>query len=134
MFVVWSSIPPTSLGKLEKSSQFARRIDFLYTPPNEYPFAILYFTGSKGFNTAMRQRALDIGYSLNEHGIYEMKHGIKGKKLNMVFETEQDIFDFLNMQYKKPEERIDGRSVVLNPIIESLFNRHVDFFFIKAFR
>ena len=99
------------IGKLGENP--ARRIDFLYTPPEEYAFAVLYFTGSKGFNTAMRQRALDIGYSLNEHGLYEMKSGIKGKKLNLVFEKEHDIFEFLNMEYKNPEDRIDSRSVVL---------------------
>ena len=91
----------------------ARRVDFLYTSPMEYPFAVLYFTGSKEFNTAMRQRALDVGYSLNEHGIHHMKGGVKGKKVDIVFEQEEDIFEFLNMQYKSPEERIDGRSVVL---------------------
>ena len=99
------------IGKLGTSK--ARRIDFLYTPPNEYPFAVLYFTGSKSFNTAMRQRALDLGYSLNEHGIYTMSNGIKGDKVNLVFEKEQDIFDFLNMQFKLPDQRIDARSVVL---------------------
>jgi DNA polymerase IV (family X) len=51
------------IGKLGEYP--ARRLDFLYTSPEEYPFAVLYFTGSKGFNTAMRQRALDLGYSLN---------------------------------------------------------------------
>jgi len=35
-----------------------RRVDFLYSPKHEYPFALLYFTGSALFNTAMRQRAL----------------------------------------------------------------------------
>ena len=33
----------------------ARRVDFLYAPPDEYAFAILYFTGSKTFNTLMRK-------------------------------------------------------------------------------
>ena len=39
----------------------ARRVDFLYTGPEEYPFAVLYFTGSKIFNTVMRGRALNRG-------------------------------------------------------------------------
>ena len=38
----------------------ARRVDFLFTSKEEYPFALLYFTGSKLFNTTMRQRALDM--------------------------------------------------------------------------
>ena len=103
------------VGRLGENK--ARRIDFLYTPPNEYPFAVLYFTGSKAFNTAMRQRALDLGYSLNEHGIYDFANGVKGSKLNLAFEKEEDIFDFLNMEYKLPEDRIDGRSIVLKESI-----------------
>ena len=35
-----------------------RRIDIMYTKPGEYPFAILYFTGSKDFNQMMRKEAL----------------------------------------------------------------------------
>ena len=54
----------------------ARRLDFMYSPPSEYAFAVLYFTGSKPFNVVMRQRALDLGYSMNEHSFHKMK----GKK------------------------------------------------------
>ena len=50
-----------------------RRVDFMYSPPLEYPFAILYFTGSKNFNTFMRQRALHIGLTMNEHGFHHME-------------------------------------------------------------
>jgi DNA polymerase/3'-5' exonuclease PolX len=45
----------------------ARRLDLLITPDEEYPFALLYFTGSDRFNVAVRQRALERGYTLNEH-------------------------------------------------------------------
>lgn len=45
------------ISKLNSEST-ARRLDFLYTPPEEYAFAILYFTGSKDFNTGMRMLAL----------------------------------------------------------------------------
>tara|TARA_Y100000389_G_scaffold204968_1_gene261379 strand:- start:3212 stop:6085 length:2874 start_codon:yes stop_codon:yes gene_type:complete len=91
----------------------ARRVDFLYSPSNEYPFAILYFTGSKGFNTAQRQRALEKGFTLNEHGFHYMKNGTKGEKVMHNFLSEKAIFNFLNMEYKEPDERIDVRSVVL---------------------
>ena len=89
----------------------ARRVDFLYSSPVEYPFAVLYFTGSKIFNTVMRQKALDLDYTLNEHGIYHMVSGKKGKKIDLKFNDEKDIFDFLNLQYKKPVDRKDGRAV-----------------------
>lgn len=90
----------------------ARRVDFLYSPPIEYPFAILYFTGSKQFNTVMRQRAVDMGYTLNEHGISVMTEKVKGDLIDRHFRNERDIFDFFRMEYKRPHERIDGRSVV----------------------
>ena len=85
------------------SSQTIRRVDFLYTTPEEFPFAILYFTGSKTFNTMMRQEALNMGYTMNEHGITSLA---TKEKVNFVhFETEKDIFDFLKMEYKTPQER-----------------------------
>jgi len=102
----------------------ARRIDFLYAPPDEFAFAILYFTGSKIFNTVMRQKALDQGYTFNEHGIYHLtqnKNGdkdnksnkaVKSEKVNRTFAVEKDIFDFLGLAFKTPIERQDGRQVI----------------------
>jgi NAD-dependent DNA ligase len=95
----------------------ARRVDFLYTTPKEYPFSVLYFTGSKTFNTVMRARALTMGYSLNEHGLSHMSKKTvsikdrKGKLVDHVFPDERSIFKFLHMEYKTPEERVDGRGV-----------------------
>ena len=98
------------------SSVSARRVDFLYTNPEEFPFAILYFTGSKIFNTVMRHVALDKGYTMNEHGIYKMDAKKKGEKVNHSFNSEEDIFNFLGLQYKTPIERIDGRAIVVNNV------------------
>jgi len=95
------------------SSDAARRVDFLYTTPEEFPFAILYFTGSKIFNTVMRHVALEKGYTMNEHGIYKMEAKKKGDKSNHVFRSEEDIFKFLNLVYKSPTERTDGRAIVV---------------------
>tara|TARA_B000000557_G_scaffold238167_1_gene215470 strand:+ start:6327 stop:9806 length:3480 start_codon:yes stop_codon:yes gene_type:complete len=102
-----------SLAVSQLSGKPARRIDFLYTPQQEFAAALLYFTGSASFNTVMRQRALDLGYTLNEHGFHVMIQKKKGAKLEKEFKTEKDIFDFLGMKFKEPHERIDGRSVVL---------------------
>jgi len=95
------------------NKQFARRVDFMYTSPEEYPFAVLYFTGSKAFNTVMRGHALTMGTSLNEHGLYKKQVGKeKEEKVDFSFKNEKDIFDYLKLVYKTPVERIDGRSVV----------------------
>ena len=94
-------------------AKHARRVDFLYAAPEEYPFSILYFTGSKAFNTVMRGHALKMGYSLNEHGFSKITDKKKEEKLTHGFTREKDIFDFLNIVYKTPNQRIDGRSVVI---------------------
>ena len=89
-----------------------RRIDFLYCSPEEYPFSILYFTGSKAFNTAMRFSANKNNYSLNEHGMYKIDKDKKTEKVEKIFKDEKEIFDFLNLEYKLPSERIDNSSIV----------------------
>jgi NAD-dependent DNA ligase len=94
------------------SSDIARRVDFLYTSPDEFPFSILYFTGSKIFNTVMRHEALQKGLTMNEHGLYKMEGKKKGEKVDAVFKDEKDIFDYLGLVYKSPVERIDGRAVI----------------------
>ncbi len=107
------------IAKIPSSSVY-RRVDFMYTPEAEYPFAVLYFTGSKFFNMVMRQQALKLGYTMNEHGLYEMIGKKKGAKIKHPFKTEKDIFDYLNMQYKNPEDRKDGRAVTLKTITENI--------------
>jgi NAD-dependent DNA ligase/DNA polymerase/3'-5' exonuclease PolX len=105
------------------SSDAARRVDFLYTTPEEFPFAILYFTGSKIFNTVMRHIALEKGYTMNEHGIYKMEAKKKGEKVDHIFNSEDDIFDFLGLEYKSPIERTDGRAIIvktLKPVVNPL--------------
>ena len=85
-----------------------RRLDILYSPPDEYAFSTLYFTGSKQFNTIQRYRALQMGYTLNEHGLY--KSNCK-EKVNCHFNTEQDIFEYLKMEYISPKQRSDTSNV-----------------------
>ena len=89
------------MGKLSDCLTF-RRIDIMITKPQEYPFAILYFTGSKDFNTLMRQHALDRGLSMNE---YSLKHIETKEPVDHVFETEKDIFDYLEYTYVDPWKR-----------------------------
>jgi DNA polymerase/3'-5' exonuclease PolX len=91
------------MGISKISSELSgRRIDIMVTTKKEYPFAILYFTGSAEFNPKMRHRALDLGYSLNEYSLTDIK-----TKLDMdkEFLEEKDIFDFLKMEYVEPHLR-----------------------------
>ena len=88
--------------RLPGAHQKARRLDFMVTAPEERPFAILYFTGSDTFNVAMRARAADMGFRLNEHGIIHVK---SGKPVTGI-RSEQDIFGLLHMRWKEPHERL----------------------------
>ena len=101
------------LGMGQIKNYSPRRIDILYARPEEYAFSILYFTGSANFNTMMRQRALNLGYTMNEHGIYKLKSKIKQDKIDLAFLDEKSIFDFLDLVYKEPHERIDGKDVII---------------------
>lgn len=80
-----------------------RRLDVLYSPPSEFPFALLYFTGSKEFNTQMRAYALTKGYSLNEKGLTSTTPGA-GPVAHSI-DDERQIFEFLGLPYVSPPDR-----------------------------
>ncbi len=90
-------------GKLFLSSSIPRRIDIIYCPPKEYPFAQLYFTGSGPFNIRMRENANALGYRLNEKGLIDLKTDTNVK---YTFAEEKDIFMFLGMEYVDPSMRV----------------------------
>jgi DNA polymerase/3'-5' exonuclease PolX len=81
-----------------------RRLDLLLTPPEEYAYSMLYFTGSDKFNIAMRRHSLSKGYSLNEHGITPIA-------TTAPLTREEDIFAFLGLRYVPPTERKDEAQI-----------------------
>ena len=122
------------IAKIPSSDSY-RRVDFLYTNKEEYPFSILYFTGSKIFNTVMRHQALTMGLTMNEHGLYTMEKGKKkGDKVDLLFTSEKDIFDYLHMEYKAPHERTDGRAVMIEEDSESVSESDLDLVLISEFK
>jgi DNA polymerase (family 10) len=64
---------------------------------DQYPFALMYFTGSKEHNVAIRSRALKHGWSLNEYGF-------TGENLPVVHD-EADIYRALGLDLVPPELR-----------------------------
>ena len=91
----------------------ARRLDLMLTPPDEYPYAILYFTGSDKFNVAFRTYAKTKGYTLNEHTLVPIKGS--GAPMPPGMKTERDIFAFLGLRFVPPEMRVDGAQIVTVP-------------------
>ena len=113
-FLSRGSVKSLTIARLPGKT--ARRLDFLYSPPKEFSYAILYFTGSKYFNTAMRQRALDLGFSLNEHRLINKE---TKEVICLDMKTEKHIFNFLGMKYKQPEERINANSIELLDVTDT---------------
>ena len=73
----------------------------------EYPFAQAYFTGSKEHNISMRQRAIARGLRLNEYGLFKSKEETRDPELRIKCNTEEDIFEVLDLAYIPPELRED---------------------------
>ena len=91
------------MGYCKLGSNPIRRIDIRYIPFDSYSTAILYFTGSGPFNKKMRRLAEQLGYLLNEYGLYKLD-GLK--KIRIRIESEKDVFDELGMEYLEPSQRI----------------------------
>ena len=62
--------------------------------------ALLYFTGSKEHNVALRHRANEMGWTLNEYALTTLKGG----KV-VASKTEEDIYSKLKLAYIEPELR-----------------------------
>jgi hypothetical protein len=90
------------MGLCKKYEGYIRRIDIRLIPLESIHYAILYFTGSAEFNKKMRKIANDLGYKLNEYGLYNKALATcKSIKVN----SEKDIFNILNMKYLPPNLR-----------------------------
>lgn len=102
-FMGFCKVKQQSESISSNNSLIARRLDIRFVPYESYGSAILYFTGSKNFNTTMRQHALRKGYSLSEFGLKKISEGKDG--ILIPCSTEEEVFKILDYAYKKPEER-----------------------------
>ena len=76
------------------------QVDVRTLPPDSYGAALQYFTGSKNHSVALRQRALKMGLTLNEYGLYRLKD-----ETLVASKTEQDIYGTLKLDWIPPELR-----------------------------
>jgi DNA polymerase beta len=88
----------------------ARRLDLLVIPVEQLPYALLYFTGNPEFNVGFRKHALKQGYTLNEHEM-KLTGKVEGAKAVPPLATEEDVFAFLGLAYKAPQERTGSGAV-----------------------
>ncbi|MBI4566498.1 MAG: DNA polymerase/3'-5' exonuclease PolX [Planctomycetes bacterium] len=80
------------------------QVDLRVVAEDEFAPALQYFTGSKEHNVLLRTRAVKMGTTLNEYGLFKGK-----KKLDCA--TEEDIYRHLKLSYIYPELR-EGRNEI----------------------
>src|SRR5437899_4139225 len=76
------------------------QVDVRLLEKENFGAALLYFTGSKEHNVALRGRANDIGLTLNEYALATLK----GEK-RLAGRTEEEIYTKLKLDYIPPELR-----------------------------
>jgi len=82
------------------------QVDVRAVPEQSYGAALLYFTGSKAHNIALRGLANDRNWKLNEYGLFSGKRGIAGA-------TEEEVYEKLGLAYIPPEMREDRGEIAL---------------------
>ena len=86
------------------------QVDVRVVAPAQYGAATLYFTGSKAHNIALRQRALNKGWTLNEYGLSQLLDD-DGNEIPaserpvLASRTEADIYDALGLAFIPPPMR-----------------------------
>jgi DNA polymerase (family 10) len=76
------------------------QVDVRALAPEHFGAALQYFTGSKEHNVALRQRALKMGFTLNEYGLTTLDGGVV-----VASETEEEIYGKLGLAWIAPEMR-----------------------------
>jgi DNA polymerase (family 10) len=82
------------------------QVDVRAVPEQSYGAALLYFTGSKAHNIALRGLANERKWKLNEYGLFAGRRRIGGA-------TEEEVYKKLGLAFIPPELREDRGEVAL---------------------
>ena len=93
---------PTKASALLKSGI---QVDLRAVQPASFGAALLYFTGSKAHNIALRKRAQERGFKINEYGVF------RGTRME-AGETEESVYRVLGLPFIPPELREDRGEIV----------------------
>ncbi len=88
--------PTRSSIRLEDGTQ----VDLRVVPVSDYGATLLYFTGSKEHTVELRRMAIQMGYKLNEYGLFR-----KDDNSLVAREEERDIYRALGLDLIPPEMR-----------------------------
>jgi len=82
------------------------QVDARAVPEQSYGAALMYFTGSKAHNIALRALANERDWKLNEYGLFSGKRRIAGA-------SEEEVYKKLGLAYIPPELREDRGEIAL---------------------
>ena len=82
------------------------QVDLRIVGPESYGAALMYFTGSKEHNVAMRSRAINMGMRLNEYNLLKNGKPVAGA-------SEKAIFEALGLAWIDPELRENRNEIAL---------------------
>jgi DNA polymerase (family 10) len=87
-------------NKISFQVRSGMQVDVRLLPTESFGAAMQYFSGSKAHNVALRQRALKMGFTLNEYSLSDLKteKPVAGK-------SEEEIYAKLGLDYIPPEIR-----------------------------
>ncbi|HEV2423777.1 MAG TPA: DNA polymerase/3'-5' exonuclease PolX [Terriglobia bacterium] len=74
------------------------QVDVRLLPPESFGAALMYFTGSKEHNVALRARAQRQGLKLSEYGLFRGEEIVAGR-------TEEEVYQALGLPWIPPELR-----------------------------
>ncbi len=87
-------------NKVSVKLRSGMQVDVRILPPDSFGAAMQYFTGSKNHNVALRQRALKMGFTLNEYGLARLRD-----EKRVAGRSEEEIYAKLGLDYIPPELR-----------------------------
>ncbi len=93
------------------------RVDLMVQPAKNFASLIQHSTGSKNHNIILRKYALNLGYSVSEYGIKNLKTG----KIK-TFEDEEKLYNFLKLCYIEPQKRIGENEI---EIAQKCYNKTI---------
>ncbi len=83
------------------------QVDLRVVEDESYGAALQYFTGSKEHNVALRTLCSQMGFKLNEYGLF-----LKDTEKKIAGETEEEIYKTLGMAWIPPELREDRGEIL----------------------
>jgi DNA polymerase (family X) len=93
-----ASVPASGTTRSMVLLKSKLQVDLRVIPEESYGAALVYFTGSKAHNIAMRTLGIRKGLKVNEYGVFRGSKRIAG-------ETEESVYKAVGLSYIPPEMR-----------------------------